>query len=1129
MINTTDRPVLLVPETELDSYIREAISWSERLMHEQHANTEARVATREAFTIFLGEENRRTRLFDATFLNAAYDFATSDAVHTATRPAIDTMAEYVVRRSIPATGFVTIKRGVKLALVQLWRRKALLLPTVFTFGPHFSIDSFEHELLRWLLSFDPESSSGTFKTDMRRLRYYGPRMLIATDWSYVEDVSINEIAELHLAQRLYSNGAYPYAIAGSSFPWSQLPAELLKQFPDRVSFDQADLVRYSAWSAKQAVNRGTLDAFVIEEKPAKTIAQRPPRGPSLTRRISNSKRPSVELAEEARSAVTHEAVLALFKRLALRPDSVNWRKQTPVYPGREHVDVEPLAQYWVQSFKAFLHHREHIQGYRSADQVIASLNILADYIFMYLPWWQELFPTGEVGIPTAPKDFVRYVYVSRHKEEPIVSLPATLLSLIRLRRPKAESAGICIKHLMLYFRFVGAQFSDDEAIAGSRFRNPLDDEFDAPRLSGKKNKTNKEIIPRSIYGHLLFYCYAVEQFGQHMLQRALAGDFEKNWTKVRGLARYEAEDFGMTPVVRYRGQEMPVRSVPNVFTWAEREFQCDGEKRTIAVPHLTALRLLIVSLETGLRCQSVQWLDRTTWDSLNEETGEHYTYRLLVNTDKTRVEPWGPPIIFRVRHVMQREVAFQALFADFGTFEPVAYEGLAVSPFDPVRPLFKAPNNGRPIRDQVYWDTWLSIQVDFEGFYKEVSGEQHVCMFYLKPQKTPDGQPVIKYTRHQEAPYCAVSILPVHTPHACRATFATNRQGQGILELSDVAELLGHQGIATTSHYTKFSDEQLQERLQRSDVALLGEYSMFDVGPESGYVRPDKPDSALMQSFSKDREGTVAAFRFMPSMALWSIEDDKLDQHDGLQHLRSGPMSHIRFRETHICPVGEECPADIVRQIGAPKRCGICPLAMKCIDHLPPIAAKRNQLVERIRYLQMQRKRMEDADEPAASLDSLWDEIQLDINELLGWKFSEEVLQGMLAEAEKNADTTSLIHVDRPDIVRRHLKEVTRQCDRTEFLLQRLAESNAYPSMTSQQVQMTASLLRRRFSAGQGLDDLAAFTNEVDDVRAAASMLGTMMKASGLSMQGVAALLTSPVQQPSAPAVLLLPESDDVE
>lgn len=1114
MINTTDRPIILRSGHELDANIREALTWSEALMREQQEGTNVRSHIRGAFTKFLGAENRRPRQFDETFIQAAFDFASSHGGQTGTKPLMNAIAEYVFKRTVAATSLAPVRRGIKLALVELWRRGVLVLPTVFTPGPQFSMSAFDHEILRWLLSFDPDSSDGKHKTDTRRLFYCGPRLLLATDWSRVEDASLNDIAELHLAQLRYSHGMHPHALAGSMFPWSQLPAELIKHFPDRVSFDHSELVKYSAWSAMQAANRCALEAFVVEKKQP---------------RSRKSKLVRNELAEEAKNASTHDAILALFKRFGKRADSADWREQIPVYPGREHVDVAPLAKQWVRSFKAFLHHREHIQGYRSADNVIASLNILADYLFLYLPWWRELFPAGAVRVPTSPKEFARYAYVSRHNDEPIETLPAPLLNLVRLRRPKAESAGVCIKHLTLYFRFVAAQFSDDEEIAGSTFRNPLDDEFDAPRIAGKKNKTNKEIIPRNIYGHLLFYCYAVEEFGQHLLQQALDGKFESNWVDMRSASRYDTTAFGMTPVVRYRGKEIPVPSVPNVFIWAEREVVRGDTRAVVTVPHLTALRLLIVSLETGHRCQSIQWLDRTTWDSLNEGAGKQYTYLLLINTDKTKVEPRATPIVFRVRDVMQREVAFQEAFADFGTFEPVLYEGLDTSPFDPVRPLFKSPNSGRPVRDDNYSDAWLALLVDFEGFYREASGERHIRMFYLKPTRTADGQPVVKFSGREANAYCGISVLAVHTPHSCRATFATNRQGQGILELSDVAELLGHEGIATTAHYTKFSGEQLQERLQRSDIALLGDYSIFDNGTESGYLRPDKPESALVQSFSKDREGTVAAFRFMPSMALWSIEDNKLDEHNGLTLLKSGPMSHIRFRETHICPVGEECPADIVRHIGAPKHCGICPLAMKCIDHLPPIAAKRNQLIERIRYLHAQRKRMEAAGEPSASLDAIWDEIQLDINELLGWKFSEEVLRGMHAEAERNADAASVIHVDRPDIVRRHLRLVTRQCDRTEFLLQRLAESHAYPSMTSPQVQLAASVFRRRLSAGQGLEDLATLTAENDDVRDAASMLGTMMKASGLNMKEVAVLLASPVQLPEAEPLLLQKEAEDGE
>lgn len=1093
MINTTDKPQVLAEGTDLDTAVRGALTWAEVALQDQFADTDQRHDVRTTFSRFLGEANRRDAPFDERFLIAAHEFAASDATNIGTPIHMTMLAEYLNKRTVAATGYPVVKRGLKLALVELWRNQVLLLPTVFTPGPQFAFASFKHEVLQWLLSFDPTKAKHS--GDARRLYYYGPRLLLASNWTRFEDVSLNDIAKLHLAQRLHAMGQHPYAIAGSSFPWSQLPTALLEQYPDRASFTAEDLARYSAWAAQQAVKRGDFENFLIVKKPARLT--RPAALPHA-RHTPVAREAKPDLAAEIQAASTHAAVLELFKRLSNKRDGSSWKAGVLTYPGREHIDSATLSAKWVDTFRAFLHHREHVQGYRSSGEVISSLNMLADYLFFYLPWWKELYPNAAAKLPSSPREFARYTYVSRHTEESIEVLPLPLLTVIKLRRPKAESAAICIKHLTLYFRFVAAHYGEDESIAGPAFRNPLDDEFDAPRLPGKKGKTNKQIIPQSIYGHLLFWCYAVESFGEQLIRQGLDGAFNGDFRRMRESLRFEAAKCGEVPVFRYRGREIPVASIPNVFTWFKREVARDGETLSVVVPHLSALRLLIASLETGLRCQSVQWLDINTWDSLNAEADGRYTYRLLVNTDKTKVEPWAPPVVFRVRDLMLREAAFQRSFADAESFEAVPYEGHESSPFDHVRPLFRSPNSGRPIRDDTYNDAWLALLVDFEAFYRELTGERHVRLAYIKAHRTPDGQPIIKYATRNANPYCSLSILPVHTPHSCRATFATNRQGQGVLELSDVADLLGHEGVATTSHYTKFSGEQLQERLQRSDVAVLGDYSIFETGSASGYIRADKPDSALVKGFNTDRVGTVAAFRFMPSVALWSLEDTGTEQ-EGLELLKSGPMSHIRFRETHICPVGEECPEEVVKHIGMPKRCGMCPLAMKCVDHLPAIAAKRNQLRERIRYLHAHGERLKAAGEPATTLDAVWDEMQLDINELLGWQFSEDVLHSMLARADNNP----AIHVERPDIVERHLTRVTRRCDRAEFLLHRLGEANAYPSLSSPQVQLAASVLRRRLSAGDDLDALVG-ADSVDDVQAVASLLRTMMEASGLSTQEMA-------------------------
>ena len=66
-------------------------------------------------------------------------------------------------------------------------------------------------------------------------------------------------------------------------------------------------------------------------------------------------------------------------------------------------------------------------------------------------------------------------------------------------------------------------------------------------------------------------------------------------------------------------------------------------------------------------------------------------------------------------------------------------------------------------------------------------------------------------------------------------------------------------------------------------------------------------------------------------------------------HGRLFQKTIIRWHDTHVCPVGNQCPAEVIANIGAMNRCGICPLAAKCIDHLPAIDAKQSELHERIK------------------------------------------------------------------------------------------------------------------------------------------------------------------------------------
>lgn len=1117
MINTTDRLEFLVKGAALHRMTSTAIAKAVELLEGQ-----ATCLTRRSNLLIFGfgrlfnEQNRKSgKQWDDVLLDAALQWCLSDSRHSNSESIRSTFRSYLDSTSLPATAWNGVNRGLKLVLVELWRQQALLLPTVFAPGPGFPMQLFDHELLAWIqrIEVSSELEDVGSKSNARRLRDYGSRLLFAADWQRPEDVSLNELAALHRAQVLYRCGKSDAVIAGAILPISIFAARLQMDFPERVRFAAEALERYSVWALTHSIEKVPFEEFSPKPKGKKPRRKRH----SVTTRIGPA-----DLVAAAVQENTHEAILKAYRSLQRgRPKAIDWRDTTlPSYPGREHVDLTSVAPVWIDTFRAFLHHRKHVKEYRSDGETIASLNLLSDYLFFYLPWWRQAFPGGKAVLPASPREFSRYAFVARHTDVSVEDLPAPLLQMIAMRRPGKQSASVAVHHLTKFFEFVATHFGEDEGVAGRGFASPINDDFDVPRIK-KKSKTNKEIIPKQLYGHLLFYCYAIEEFGQRLQEMAVKGQLPPERGLLRFSKRFVCKDFGRSPLLRYRGKEIGIESVPNVFTWTER--QCKGadkgSSKSVYMPHLTVLRLLIASLETGLRCQSIQWLDRSSWDSLNGGTPEDsYTFTLLVNTDKTREQAWKTFVVHRVRELLQREQRFQESFADADHYVPVKYEGQDNAPFDPIRPLFRAPNSAEPVGDNAYAAVWKLLMIDFEGFYCNTTGERHVRMCRMQPILDAEGTPVVRFAgRNQTVPYCPVSIRTIHTPHSCRATFATNRQG--VLELSDLADLLGHQSEVVTAYYTKPSSQALRERLRQSDAAVVTEYAMFDASSEV-HIRADQPDSALVRSFSRDREGTVQRFKFMPSISLWSTED-AAEGGGGLRLLKEGPMSRIRFRETHICPVGEECPSNIVEQIGAPRRCGTCPLAMKCIDHLPAIAAKKNQLAERIRYLHRRRGALEKAGEPLATLDEAWDELELDVNELLGWQLSEEILTGLRKQSAEDAPGSNVLHVDRPEIVRRHLERVTRYCNSAELILQRIADSNAYPTLSTPEVQVAAARIKRKLLAGSNVDEIESWVDDLEDVRAAAKMLTVIMKTSGVSVSEIAALVDAPGSGPEAKRVLL--------
>jgi hypothetical protein len=1107
MINTTGHILALSSRANLHEPIQNAIAVATNLIEAQSGKTNLNHIGKFSFARLLGIQNQvKTRQFDQSFLDASLQFCLTKSQHIGATSSLKVLQTYVKHVAMPATAFASLTRGLKLMLFELWRVRVLLLPTVFSPGPHFPYSLFDHPMLTWLQRFDPASAINGEGSPKRRLFYYGPRLLAATDWIRPEDVSLQEVAALHRARVMFSHGTSETVIAGGTqIPFSLFIAQLHNDFPDSVGFTMKELEDYSRWSLSRSIGDITLEEFVVKPKLLKARNRKGPAKPSANKRPDDHAAIVINAVREQ----THDAIIHAFRSLQRgRPDSLNWQKYAlPCYPGREFVDLNPIAPNWIRTFRAYLRNRKK-NGHRKHRDAIAALNLLCDYLFFYLPLWIENHADGKLSLPRSPKEFSR-LFVSREMESPVCESPATLLDVIAERR-SGQSLAVALRQLHIYFDFVEEQFGANAEIAGPTFINPISVKFDVPRTE-KRSKTSKKVIPNNIWGHLLFYFYAVEAFGEYLQRLALSGELPPNRKDLRTKPRFSSDELGFVPIFSYRGRIYAIHTVPNVFNWAQREFINGKDEGTVStyMPHISALRMLIVSLENGLRLQSVQWLDRKSWDSLNlnAQTGR-YIYWLFINTDKSKTDSWRAPVVYRVRDLLKREQNFQECCADVNENDPVNYEKLDDPPFAPIRPLFRSASTAYPVSDSMYREAWKGMMIAFGEFFREATGAKHVSMVEIHSVKDSEDKPIERYEgddENEQAPYSVISILSSYTPHSCRATFTTNRVG--ILGIDERSAILGITP-ETTGYYTKLSDTALFECMQLCDETLISDYRMFD-SSSIVHIRADRPDSALVRSFAKDREGTIGRFRFVSPIALWTTKEDG-EKQEGLELLVNSPMSQIRFRETHICPVGEECPSDIVLQIGAPKRCGICPLAMKCVDHLTAIAAKKNQLFERIGCLNRQRLSLKEMGEPSPVLDELWEAAELDASELVGWTLNEELLIARSKEVVSEGTLSDLMFVERPEFVRRHLQKVTRVCSTSEFLLHRIADCNAYPGYATPQTQAVAARMKRQLLADERDIPMDVSDNDLNAVLSVSKMLNLMMKSSGLSISEISARFEEP-------------------
>jgi hypothetical protein len=1123
MINLTS-DIQIVDLSSLSSHVHDAIDKTLQALIQRYGDEPPSVIWTKphGFTYMFGPRNiLKSTNFDERFVRASALYTQSGSQNKGAPSYFNLLKGYGLGLMPASSGLNSVKQGVKMLIVQLRDQGAIVLPAAFETGPHFRPATNDNELLKFINRFAVDENgvqivaSNFGDKEARRIFYYMPRIVRATTWNSIEDFNIQDYSKLHAAQ-LRSHNANDKSFNKSvQVPWTLFLQVLLEYFPDRVSFTASDLERYSAWTlSSKGINDVEFENFSQRVEPVATPKRR-----ALRRGNRDKNNFSEEKRDELTSLTTsmrHDDALAYFEKYKAgktEREIFDGVATVPSYVGREQVKVGELAQHWIKAIRKYRQHRQDILSYES-DSVDGSLAILYDYLFLYLPWWMEIYPNSAVQFPLYPRNFSRLVFVDREEAVPIDVMPEGLLKLIALRRKGATTKRSAIIDIEKFFEFIRDKYVDDEQMAGALFKNPIRRRFDAPRIS-RPGKTNKVVFPKDSYPWLVRYAYAVEAFGQYLQEQCLSRKI--SYTSARKYSQestFAPQEFGFIPFVRYRGNLVIVKEIPNVYSWETRTVKRGNKSVDIFIPHLTTHRSLTFAIESGLRMASILWLDRRNWNERNhhfDPSGTYlgapdpypYTYDIYVNTDKTKDKGFDSCIVFRAHALLLRETRFQESINEAHINNAVPYKGRQNSRFGSIVPLFRSAISQGPVSEK-YYDVWLEFLIAFEKFYQSATG-----------MPTRFTEEVIQVDENGVE---EVRIRTINTPHACRATFATNRQG--LMETSDIAQVIGHEDIITTQHYQAMRVEDVKKALEKGDRVLFEEAEIFDA-KSPVHIRADKEESSLVRSYRKDRAKALIDFSFMPAVVAWNTADSNELNEEKIEILRHGPMSLVRFLPTHICPVGMQCPEDVIKAAGAPQRCGICPLAMKCIDHLPAIGAKKNALVEQIRYKNAQCKAMEKAGENTAA-DELYDQVEADTNELIGWQLSEEILVQMLKSRQSSSYTDSDVQflVDQPEIVRHHLTRVVKRSEPVDFMLQRIAEGNAYPSLQTPELRAVAAGIRKKIMAGSNTDNFMTDLGSFSVVAEAAGMLKSVMRMHGLTLKDVRRKLLASNAVPSAALVL---------
>lgn len=810
-------------------------------------------------------------------------------------------------------------------------------------------------------------------------------------------------------------------------------------------------------------------------------------------------------------------LIALFKELAIRGNLENKNQEAPAYPLSPHsflgpivnaipnrckFDTEVVSNYnpriiqassalleevlpnnfntayleikkvWVsyqQRYLTQLREIKRIKNIKKDEKVIGQLNY---YLF-------SLLPQGGYN-PPYPVEFGR-----KHIEG--IGVPP-----FRKLVTKRDD----ISALERFFQYLEDISPFESDLIG--FVNPIMS-LDKPREL-RSRQTKKKTF--SINDFRFFYemVHAIGEFAWYVAIRISEGNAPKKWAEILNFKNanlvLNTEEFDFVPIVNFTKIDgtpiqvnlrwLPISVLPTVVVHL-----INSPNQWTHIPNLLGIHEVITGLETGLRHIHIRWLDKRNFKA-NPVDSDLSTFDLLVNTDKVTNE-WIRPTAKSVLTALERQLESQSwIVADHFDTE-LFYDYHELSDFGKICPIFMKYNEA-----QVYSASSMALLFkSLVYFFNQLK----VGVGQSKLELLPDEIKSLKFNCRDDfetAMRCRNKFTTMHTPHGLRASVVSIFAP--ILPPHIIGEnITGHVSENMVRYYTVIDSDYMDTVKQHNKNLIFGNETRRN---NILSIRADGQMSRLRNAVAAspviDVLRDYGAFSF-------ANEEMNGEVKSGMNAINGVTLDDIKINPTHICPLGNQCPPEIVSTIGA-KSCGQCHYSIKTIDHLPRILAHCRALSRQFDHVKTQLSHASGGDASEEVLESIEGKLLCLGAELSAWALTAKVLT-VNYEQLKDA-----VLVNKPEIISQKLLMVAKPDSELENLLVQCDEAIAYPELADSDLHADVAMVRARILAiGGSIEELFVSIDNCQLVDSFRGVLRGICLATGKSPRELAEQMNKPI------------------